>query len=111
MAAQLIASHSAAVEYYRRAMIGEQTFEGRPEVEVAKLCKERRQCVYFLISASFRAMQLATMALFIACAWVRQRVFSMVDRVTLSHAERFFVRSSEVELSQALAHAPSHFWA
>jgi hypothetical protein len=82
-----------------------------PLIEVAKLCKERRQCVYFLISASFRAMQLATMALFIACAWARQRVFSMFDRVTLSHAERFFVRSSEVELSQALAHAPSHFWA
>jgi hypothetical protein len=29
MAAQLIASHSAAMECYRRAMIGEQTFEGR----------------------------------------------------------------------------------
>jgi hypothetical protein len=32
MAAQLIASHSAAMECYRRAMIGEQTFEGRREV-------------------------------------------------------------------------------
>jgi hypothetical protein len=31
MAAQLIASHSAAIECYRRAMIGEQTFEGRRE--------------------------------------------------------------------------------
>ena len=31
MAAQLIASHSAAMECYRRAMIGEQTFEGRRE--------------------------------------------------------------------------------
>jgi hypothetical protein len=28
MAAQLIAAHSAAMEYYRRAMIGDQTFEG-----------------------------------------------------------------------------------
>jgi len=26
---QLIASHNAAMECYRRAMIGEQTFEGR----------------------------------------------------------------------------------
>jgi hypothetical protein len=31
MAAQLIASHSAAMECYRRAMIGEQTLEGRRE--------------------------------------------------------------------------------
>jgi hypothetical protein len=31
MASQLIASHSAAMECYRRAMIGEQTFEGRSE--------------------------------------------------------------------------------
>ena len=31
MAAQLIASHSAAMECYRRAMIDEQTFEGRRE--------------------------------------------------------------------------------
>lgn len=31
MAAQLTASHNAAMECYRRAMIGEQTFEGRRE--------------------------------------------------------------------------------
>ena len=31
MAAQLIASHSAAMECYRRAMLGEQTFDGRRE--------------------------------------------------------------------------------
>src|SRR5215217_6386902 len=31
MAAQLIAAHNAAMECYRRAMIGEQTFEGRSE--------------------------------------------------------------------------------
>lgn len=31
MAAQLIAAHSAAMECYRRAMIGDQTFEGRRE--------------------------------------------------------------------------------
>jgi hypothetical protein len=31
MAAQLIASHSAAMECYRRSMIGEQTFERRRE--------------------------------------------------------------------------------
>ncbi len=31
MAAQLVAAHSAAMECYRRAMIGEQTFEGRRE--------------------------------------------------------------------------------
>jgi hypothetical protein len=31
MAAQLIAAHSAAMECYRRAMIGEQTLEGRRE--------------------------------------------------------------------------------
>lgn len=31
MAAQLIASHKAAMECYRRAMVGEQTFEGRRE--------------------------------------------------------------------------------
>ena len=31
MAAQLIAAHSATMECYRRAMIGDQTFEGRRE--------------------------------------------------------------------------------
>jgi hypothetical protein len=31
MAAQLIAAHNAAMECYRRAMIGEQTFNGRRE--------------------------------------------------------------------------------
>ena len=31
MAAQLIAAHGAALECYRRAMIAEQTFEGRRE--------------------------------------------------------------------------------
>src|SRR5690348_1199245 len=31
MAAQLISAHNAAMECYRRAMIGEQTFEGRRE--------------------------------------------------------------------------------
>ena len=31
MAAQLLASHNAAMECYRRAMIAEQTFEGRKE--------------------------------------------------------------------------------
>ena len=31
MAAQLIAAHTAAMECYRRAMLGEQTFEGRRE--------------------------------------------------------------------------------
>ena len=31
MAAQQIAAHNAAMEGYRRAMIGEQTFEGRRE--------------------------------------------------------------------------------
>ena len=29
MAAQLLAAHNAAMECYRRAMLGEQTFEGR----------------------------------------------------------------------------------
>jgi hypothetical protein len=31
MVAQLLAAHNAAMECYRRAMIGEQTFEGRRE--------------------------------------------------------------------------------
>src|SRR5262245_25134487 len=31
IAAQLIAAHNAAMECYRRAMLGEQTFEGRRE--------------------------------------------------------------------------------
>jgi hypothetical protein len=31
MAAQLIAAHNAAMECYRRAMLGEQTFAGRSE--------------------------------------------------------------------------------
>jgi hypothetical protein len=31
MAAQLLAAHSAAMECYRRAMLSEQSFEGRRE--------------------------------------------------------------------------------
>jgi hypothetical protein len=31
LAAQIVACHNAAMECYRRAMIGEQTFEGRRE--------------------------------------------------------------------------------
>ena len=31
LAAQMIATHNASMECYRRAMIGEQTFEGRRE--------------------------------------------------------------------------------
>jgi hypothetical protein len=39
--AQLIASHNAAMECYRRAMLGEQTFEGRRENlnQANKLCR------------------------------------------------------------------------
>jgi hypothetical protein len=41
MAAQLIAAHNAAMECFRRAMIGEQTFEGRREnlSQANKLCR------------------------------------------------------------------------
>jgi hypothetical protein len=41
VAAQLIAAHNAAMECYRRAMIGEQTFEGRREnlVQASKLSR------------------------------------------------------------------------
>jgi hypothetical protein len=41
MAAQLIASHHAAMECYRRAMLGDQTFEGRREnlTQVNKLSR------------------------------------------------------------------------
>ena len=39
MAAQLVAAHNAAMECYRRAMIGEQTFEGRRENLVARVTR------------------------------------------------------------------------
>ena len=41
MAAQLIAAHNAAMECYRRAMINEQTIEGRKEnlAQANKLCR------------------------------------------------------------------------
>ena len=41
MAAQLLAAHNAAMECYRRAMIREQTFEGRRESlsQANKLCR------------------------------------------------------------------------
>ena len=41
IAAQLLAAHNAAMECYRRAMIGEQTFEGRRENlnQANKLCR------------------------------------------------------------------------
>src|SRR5262249_35860609 len=41
MAAQLVAAHNAAMECYRRAMIAEQTFEGRRESlsQANKLCR------------------------------------------------------------------------
>jgi hypothetical protein len=41
MAAQLLATHNAAMECYRRSMIAEQTFEGRQEAlnQANKLCR------------------------------------------------------------------------
>jgi hypothetical protein len=41
LAAQLLASHNAAMECYRRAMIAEQTLEGRKETlgQANKLCR------------------------------------------------------------------------
>ena len=38
LVAQLLASHYAAMECYRRAMIGEQTFEGRREMWALPIC-------------------------------------------------------------------------
>lgn len=43
VAAQLVAAHNAAMECYRRAMIGEQTFEGRRE-NLAQANKLSRTC-------------------------------------------------------------------
>ena len=46
MAAQLVAAHNAAMECYRRAMIGEQSFEGRREnlTQANKLHGHTRPC-------------------------------------------------------------------
>jgi hypothetical protein len=44
IAAQLLAAHNAAMECYRRAMLGEQTFEGRREnLSQANTIDERRR--------------------------------------------------------------------
>jgi hypothetical protein len=45
-AAQLIAAHNAAMECYRRAMIGEQTSEGRREnlAQANKLSRTQQAC-------------------------------------------------------------------
>ena len=47
MAAQMLAAHNAAMECYRRAMIGEQTFEGRRE-NLAQANKLSRTCAALL---------------------------------------------------------------
>jgi hypothetical protein len=47
MAAQLIAAHNAAMECYRRAMLAEQTFEGRRE-NLSQANKLSRSCAVLL---------------------------------------------------------------
>jgi hypothetical protein len=47
LAAQLIAAHNAAMECYRRAMIGEQSFEGRSE-NLSQANKLSRTCAVLL---------------------------------------------------------------
>ena len=47
IAAQLLAAHNASMECYRRAMIGEQTFEGRRE-NLAQANKLSRTCATLL---------------------------------------------------------------
>jgi hypothetical protein len=46
LAAQLLASYNAAMEYYRRAMIADQTFEGRKENlnQANKLSRKHEHC-------------------------------------------------------------------
>jgi hypothetical protein len=47
LAAQLIAAHNAAMEWYRRAMLAEQTFEGRRE-NLSQADKLSRSCAVLL---------------------------------------------------------------
>jgi hypothetical protein len=54
LAAQLIAAHNAAMECYRRAMIGDQTFEGRHE-NLTQANKLGRTSVPHLRSVAGRA--------------------------------------------------------
>jgi hypothetical protein len=57
MAAQLIAAHNAAMECYRRAMLSEQTFEGRREnlAQANKLSAPTPRCLKRSIAIAARA--------------------------------------------------------
>ena len=54
MAAQLIATHNAAMECYRRAMLGEQTFEARQQNlnQANKLSRCRPECGWNSVARS-----------------------------------------------------------
>ena len=57
IAAQLLAAHNAAMECYRRAMLDEQTFEGRPEnlSQANKLSQPTPSCSMGSIATAARA--------------------------------------------------------
>ena len=55
LAAQLIAAHNAAMECYRRAMLAEQTFEGRHE-NLSQANKRSRSCAVLLSLRRYHAL-------------------------------------------------------
>jgi hypothetical protein len=103
MAAQLIAAHNAAMECYRRAMIGEQTFEGRREnlAQANKLSRTYAALIEALNRYRGKGQQKVT----VEHVHVHAGGQAMVGVVgTLGGGER--TKSEEQPHAKQIAHAP-----
>ena len=103
MAAQLIAAHNAAMECYRRAMIGEQSFEGRREnlAQANKLSRTYATVLEALNRHRGKGQQKVTVE-HVHVHSGGQAVVGMVDG--LGGGDR--AKSEEQPHAKQLAHAP-----
>jgi hypothetical protein len=102
IAAQLIAAHNAAMECYRRAMIGEQTFEGRREnlAQANKLSRTYATLLEALDRHRGKGQQKVT----VEHVHVYQGGQAVVGVVTPGGGER--QRLEDQPHAKAIAHAP-----
>ena len=105
IAAQLIAAHNAAMECYRRAMIGEQTFEGRREnlAQANKLSRTYAAVLDALKRHRGKGQQKVTVEHVHVHAG-GQAVVGMVQTKTLGGGDR--PKSESQPHAKQIAHAP-----
>jgi hypothetical protein len=104
IAAQLIAAHNAAMECYRRAMIGEQTFEGRRENlnQANKLSRTWATLLEALNKHRGKGQQKVT----VEHVHVHQGGQAIVGNVEASRGVGAALRTEEQPHAKQLAYAP-----